>query len=323
MLWQPKNAHEFLLPVLSLWKFTFLPTIYLNKTKLNTEFYVKDSKLWFFGFLILGISTTFFVSQRIFINYTHFMISSQYATVGILNLSLIFISYQKRFQVVEILNKFISAESFILFLNKSDLPYNSNAKFIVLLTVVRLISGFSGAVADVWSEKTFKSYIAFYHLSLNYQLCFELILYKLCLLLGLFYSALKDILLKQSLDLADVTKAYLFLDNILQKINSTFQKIICIKIVVQSLITTVSFYYNIIYISHLDLAITAFVCWNNEMQILFSLIIFIQFVLSKREKLINCVDNYLRSLPSKDRTLYKQVLYYYRTCQTLDLKCFR
>lgn len=305
LMWHPSSTYEFFSSILLIWKYLFLPGFLFDKT--NVQFLYKETKLWVFGFCLFGTLTVFFIVQRIFISYTHFILSIQVGAVGILNIFIIYSIFRHRYTLVELFNKFIIIEGVIKSLTKSCICYDSIVRFVKILLIERFVSAIIAAALDIESETLFKVHVVFYHFSENYQFCIELLLYVCYLLLRKFYALLDEFLMKQPKSLFKIEKTVTLLDEIFDTISMTFRGIILAKTMIQVFVLTVSFYYDVLTINYVEFLLTAVFCLNNEVQVTCSIIIFVQIVSSQKKKLAETLDLSYSNFRKNRKHIYKKV----------------
>lgn len=283
----------------------FLPGFSFDKT--NLQFIYTQTKLWWLGFCIFGTLTICFIGQRISISYTNFMIANQLGVLGILNIFIIYSVFRKRYKIVQIFNKFILVENIVKNLTKSCISYSSIILFIKVLLIERFLSAIIAAAFDIETETLFKMHVVYYHFIENYQFSVELMLFIFYLFLRKFYELLDEFLEKKPKLLFKVEKAVVLLDEVFDQISMTFQSIILTKTLIQVCVLTVSLYYAILQINYLNFALTAVLCFNNEVQVTCSIIVFVQIVCSQRRKLRETLDFLYANLATKKESAYKKV----------------
>ncbi|KAJ3661992.1 hypothetical protein Zmor_006361 [Zophobas morio] len=320
MLWQPISVNSFIKPIFTMWKYTGLP-IFTSKycDNLKKDVFVSGN------FQILPVTTVlmltacvYFVSGRIFLSYTHTVLSIQFSFIGVMHAVTLCFVYSRRKQIINIVTKFSEAEDRVSKLTKNRITYKY-ADFLLKFIITKYVFAFLAWVTDIVSEPIFKANVSCYHLIWNYQFQLQLVFFVFFLMLKSLYAKVEEHLNKihRSSDsqqsYKEIKEIIEYLDTIILKIKKTFQEIILVETVFETVCTTGGLYYTILTVPNLEFALTATAVFYLFLQASadFSTICFFQFVVEQRVKLVEKVaDIYGAKNAADKKALYTTTLHF-------------
>ncbi|KAJ3661991.1 hypothetical protein Zmor_006361 [Zophobas morio] len=321
MLWQPNSVNSVIKPIFTIWKYIGLPNFtskYCDKLKKDIFVSGNCQILPVTTLVMYLIACVYFVSGRIFLSYTDTILAIQFSFIGVMHGVTMSFVYARRKQIIDIVTKFSEAEERISKLTKNRVTYKY-ADFLLKYIVAKYICAFLTFVTDVVSEPIFKADVSCYHLIWNYQFHLQLVFFVFFLVLKSLYAKVEEHVNKihrtsgSQQSYKEIKGVIEDLDTIIVKIRKTFQEIILVETVFETLCTTCGLYYVVLTVPNLEFALTATAVFYLFVQAAadFSTIFFFQFVVKQRVKLVETVaDIYGAKRGTDKKALYTTTLHF-------------
>jgi hypothetical protein len=233
MFWKPRNLYELCLPIVVVWKYSFLPHYELegrvNST--NRKFSHMKSKTYYL-IIAFVISNTFLYSiiyKGVNKNFEDYTALYKLVATMLNNISVIVICHKCSDTFIKNVSTCVSVQRMLSQVNYKEFPVNEMAKTLLKISISKLCIMAAVTTNDLINTNFYSKVIAF-NLEWYYSFFVELFLLYFLLVLKTLYSEFKNYVEQDKMcDLEASVAIYCCLTKASRQFNKSFERFILLR----------------------------------------------------------------------------------------------